>query len=69
MWERLAMTIVLLGLATMKAAPAWADTYTYDEFGRLTCVAFTAGGRVVYSYDDAGNRSQKVETTSGSCPP
>ena len=61
------MLCTCVAIAAM-SAPARADTYAYDQFGRIICVAFMAGGRVTYTYDDAGNRSQKVDSTSGSCP-
>lgn len=37
-------------------ADALADTYTYDELGRLTGVTYSDGSSITYTYDDAGNR-------------
>jgi hypothetical protein len=56
------------GLSASLVMQARADTYVYDQFGRLKCVAFTAGGHIVYEYDPAGNRTSKVDSTSSSCP-
>jgi YD repeat-containing protein len=61
-WLALAGWIV--GLAASLVAPAHADSYIYDQFGRLTCINFTAGGSITYVYDAAGNRSSQVKSTS-----
>lgn len=37
-------------------ADALADTYTYDELGRLTGITYSDGSSVTYVYDAAGNR-------------
>ena len=50
------------------AHPARADTYVYDQSGRLTCVVFSAGGHVAYTYDAAGNRTVHADSTSSTCP-
>lgn len=62
------MTLFLLAVTLLLPTSVQADTYVYDQYGRLTCVAFTAGGRVTYTYDDAGNRTERVDATSTSCP-
>jgi hypothetical protein len=43
---------------------ARADTYTYDEHGRLKTVTYTDGSSISYSYDDAGNRTVVVQATT-----
>lgn len=53
--------LAALGLVSMLSGGARADTYTYDTQGRLTSVAYTAGGSVTYTYDDAGNRTAQVK--------
>jgi uncharacterized protein RhaS with RHS repeats len=52
LWLGLAGVIALLPQA------AAADTYTYDQYGRLVSVTFTGGGSITYYYDDAGNRTR-----------
>ena len=50
----LASTLLLLPVAV------FAESYTYDESGRLTGVTYEDGSSIVYSYDDAGNRTQRT---------
>jgi YD repeat-containing protein len=44
------------------AALARADTYQYDELGRLVRVTFPDGKFVVYRYDAAGNRTEVIHS-------
>lgn len=56
---------VFLTVAAAVAAftqPAKADTYTYDAYGRLISVSFSAGGSVTYTYDAAGNRTVEYKS-------
>lgn len=43
---------------------AWAQsvTYTYDGLGRLTLATYADGKQIVYAYDPAGNRTERVVT-------
>ena len=46
------------------AFSARADTYTYDQIGRLTGVTYTDGSTITYAYDDAGNRTTVTQTAA-----
>lgn len=47
-----------------------ATTYTYDPLGRVTKVTFDNGNKIVYCYDQAGNRSTVTVSTAGTaCQP
>jgi YD repeat-containing protein len=56
--------LVLVFLATLLSAPAFAGTatYTYDVQGRLTAVTYSTGVVITYSYDATGNRTSVVTT-------
>lgn len=56
----------LVGGLMLRDAWAQATQYQYDTLGRLRCVAFDDGGKVQYSYDEAGNRAQVVRAAPGS---
>lgn len=46
-----------------------ATTYTYDPLGRVTKVTFDNGNKIVYCYDEAGNRTTVTVSTAGTaCP-
>jgi len=62
--RRLVGLLCSLGLALVIATPLWAGsaTYDYDDFGRLIEVLYDDGTRIVYTYDDAGNRLTQVIT-------
>lgn len=64
--RRLVGLLCSLGLALVIAAPLWAGsaTYDYDDFGRLIEVLYDDGTRIVYTYDDAGNRLTQVITVA-----
>lgn len=50
--------------------PAIADTqYSYDALGRLVRVRYDNGKEIVYTYDAAGNRLQRVVRTAGANRP
>lgn len=53
-------------LALAGAAPALADSYTYDALGRLVTVQTDNGSTITYTYDAAGNRTAMNVTGSGS---
>lgn len=60
-WARLKLALVLpLAFWLLTGTPALANTYEYDDIGRLEKVTYSDGSTVTYTYDDAGNRSQKV---------
>jgi uncharacterized protein RhaS with RHS repeats len=62
----LAMSVVLAA-----AVPAEAGTisYTYDQLGRLSQVAYPNGAIIRYLYDANGNRTSYVVTGSANPPP
>ena len=41
------------------------ETYGYDELNRLTSVNYGDGGTQSYSFDNTGNRLQKVDSSTG----
>ncbi len=48
--------ILMTALALTTAAPAvWAQSYEYDDAGRLIRVAYPAGDGIAYTYDDSDN--------------
>lgn len=56
---------LLVGAAAMVAsfaAVAGSATYTYDNLGRLTRIAYSNGVVITYTYDAAGNRTAVVTT-------
>ena len=59
----LAAAVAFLGMPLTASA---ADVvYEYDDKGRLKSVTYTvAGKKIVYTYDKAGNRTQKVVQNS-----
>ncbi len=62
--RRIVCLLCSLVLALIIATPLWAGsaTYDYDDFGRLIEVLYDDGTRIVYTYDDAGNRLTQVIT-------
>lgn len=54
--------IVLLSAGWIGSARA--DTYAYDQYGRLTNVTYTDGSSITYEYDDAGNRTTVAQTAA-----
>ena len=60
---RLALLMMLLA-----GQPALAETYSYDEVGRLATVAFDDGSSIGYQYDKAGNITQ-IARAPGALPP
>jgi YD repeat-containing protein len=52
------------GVAVLASANALAGsaTYTYDNLGRLTRIAYSNGVVITYTYDAAGNRTAVVTT-------
>lgn len=50
-------TLVMLTFVLVFAVvESKAETYTYNEVGRLTRVVYTDGTAIEYTYDDNGNR-------------
>ncbi|RMF95337.1 MAG: hypothetical protein D6727_10915 [Gammaproteobacteria bacterium] len=56
--------LLAVGILAAPAAPA--ETYSYDELGRLVRVTYDDGSVIEYSYDAAGNR---LAASSSSPPP
>lgn len=47
-----------------------ATSYSYDSLGRLIMVRYDNGKQIVYTYDAAGNRTQRViQTSTANSPP
>src|SRR5205085_2896099 len=66
------LSLAFAMLAVMAAAvPAEAGTisYTYDQLGRLSQVAYPSGTVIRYNYDVLGNRTSYVVTGSTNSPP
>lgn len=58
-----------LALMAMIIMPeAHSASYNYDSQGRLVTVTYANGTRVYYSYDAAGNRTQRVVSTANMSP-
>jgi YD repeat-containing protein len=67
--KRLGLVIATTATLCMFNAYA-ATTYTYDPLGRVTKVTFDNGNKIVYCYDQAGNRSTVTVSTAGTaCQP
>ncbi len=56
---------ILLGLGALLATTttAAAQSYTYDEAGRLAGVSYADGSTITYSYDANGNLLERLATT------
>ena len=57
--------IVVVGSQLFASAQTAAQTYTYDEYGRLKVVTYSANVKTGYTYDKADNRSNVQTTTNG----
>ena len=53
--------ILILGLNILSQL-AYGTSYEYDTLNRLTRVTYDGGFQIVYSYDEVGNRTQRVAT-------
>lgn len=61
----------LLGLLLSLSFSALAETYSYDELGRLTKVVYDDNTSITYRYDSMGNRTQArvgKETPASNAP-
>jgi uncharacterized protein (DUF697 family) len=66
----LRFAIFLMGavaISAIAASAATTVTYKYDTLGRLSTVCYSNNLEIVYSYDQAGNRTQVVTQAGGSC--
>ena len=56
----LLISIAVIGLLFTSVPNSYAETinYIYDELNRLIRVEYGDGAKVVYTYDEMGNRSQ-----------
>lgn len=57
--------ILMLSIITIivfDPALSLAGTYTYDNLHRLTRVIYNNGMQISYTYDEVGNRTQRVST-------
>ena len=64
--------LVIAGIVSeLLGAKAFGETvqYSYDAHGRLVRASYSNGVVIDYNYDNAGNRTQVVRTTSVSPPP
>jgi YD repeat-containing protein len=53
--------ILILGLNILSLS-AYGTSYEYDTLNRLTRVTYDGGFQIVYSYDEVGNRIQRIAT-------
>ena len=53
---------IFVSIFSLHPNSVYADTYTYDEAGRLTAVTYAGGSTITYSYDLAGNILQRMMT-------
>ncbi len=60
MRQGLLISFVVISLIVISFHTSYADTtnYIYDELNRLTRVEYGDGTKILYAYDQAGNRSQ-----------
>jgi len=57
----MSLRFMIVGLGVMFSTAALAaTTYTYDSLGRVTTVTYDNGKEIIYTYDQAGNRTQVV---------
>lgn len=62
--SRIISTILLgLGVLLFASTTGVAQTYTYDEAGRLTGASYADGSTITYSYDANGNLLERAATT------
>lgn len=54
------MRSVLIFLSTFLVSLSYSETYTYDDNGRLTQVAYDDGSGILYTYDANGNRLSAI---------
>lgn len=59
---------VFLFIVALLTIPASARTYTYDDEGRLTRVAYPQGGGIAYVYDAAGNMTSMTRLDLPAAP-
>lgn len=59
-------SVVAVVCALLSASYVAAQTYTYDDLGRLKTVTPPAGMVTTYSYDSADNRVSKIVASSSS---
>lgn len=68
--RRATIAVLSLAPALLVSATALAATqYQYDALGRLVRVRYDNGKEIVYTYDAAGNRLQRVVRTAGTNRP
>jgi YD repeat-containing protein len=60
--------IIWLALFSFCLKQVPAETYSYDDSGRLIKVVYPAGQRIEYSYDSAGSMTSKGFFTPGELP-
>ena len=68
--HRTAIAALSVALVLLLPQATWAATqYQYDALGRLVRVRYDNGKEIVYTYDAAGNRLQRVVRTAGANRP
>ena len=63
--KRSAGVLFVLSLAWLVSPGAHCQTYTYDNYGRVTAVVAPNGAKTVYSYDKADNRRYTQTALNG----
>lgn len=60
----IAAAIIIAG-QLIAVTPSSAQSYTYDEYGRLKVVTYSANVKTGYTYDKSDNRTNVQTTTNG----
>ena len=59
------ITIMFIFQVMCFTALSWGAQYKYDNLHRLTRVIYDNGMQITYTYDEVGNRTQRISTLQG----